>query len=182
MLADPRLGFGEPDTIDISAEFWVELPGWYAGQGAVSFAAGGLAGASVPDMLGWGTNFSVGADDTDRLLVSLTETAVASGDRLELWFGTCLREPGDVALEAIHLEDIENPANWHDHFLAGSIGGRDFGSLSGTIEVDAFDGGEVTGRINVDLGVAAVSGGDEEHTTAELTFRVPVANFVQFND
>lgn len=182
LLTDPRLGFGGPDTIDIAAEFWVELPGWYAGAGAVSFADGGMADVSVPELTGWGSNFSVGADETERLLVSLTDASALGDDRLELWFGTGLREPGDVSLEAIPLEDIETPANWPDHFVAGSIGGRDFGSLSGTIEIEGFDGREVTGRLNVELGVEAVSGGEPEQTTAELIFRVPVANSVEFND
>jgi hypothetical protein len=183
-----------PDTIELSIEFWVELDGWADGRATIEFMDGALAGESAVNMIGSGSIYYVGNERVDpQFVVSLTGPLTESGDRLQLWFASRLRGPGEATLEAIDPELTGwPPRNWPDHFVGGYIEDSRIASVSGSLRLDAYEEygshgdmrwGEAKGQVRVDLVIKDRSAGIEPtRTTAEITFHVPMMFFFQFVD
>lgn len=174
----------EPGHADVVAEFWVELHGWHTGRAAVSFVDGALAGVSSAQLTGSASAFIIGADDDERLVISITDDLTSSGP-IQLWLGTTLNEAGTAALRPVGPDEIHDPDRWPDQFVAGTIRGADVGSVSGVMDLVAYEPGtserwgEVMGRVHVELAVRGFQGAETlDHTTGEITFRVPVRGLV----
>lgn len=186
-LLDPS---AEGDTIDLVVEFWVSLEVWPDGRASVEFVEGALAGEPVGEMIGSGSVYYLGSRDVDPTLVlSFTGPLEASGERFWVMIGSKLRAPGEGELIAVPVDSIAWRSTWREHFVIGRIGDRAVASVSGTLELDAYEPHgetpgdvrwtEAEGRVRVELLIEPEGGeGEPERTTAEIRFNAPVGFIV----
>jgi len=191
-LAEPGADV-EPDTIDISVEFQVELANWPDGRASATLAGGALDGATLPFMFGSGSAWEIVGEPDRRVLIAVTGEIAETGERVDLWIGTTLQDgPGTVAFEAVDPWTIlpATPSEWSDQFAAVIVGGYNgarYGSVGGVLEFETFEAGgtglwgEARGRATIELERWPEPGvGGGERSTIEITFHVPTGNLIQY--
>jgi hypothetical protein len=173
------------DTVEVIAEFRIELENWPDGRARLTAFTGPLAGTVLPSMLGGASVWVVNGKPDTLLLLGVADT-LPTGEQLRFWVATTLGAPGAQALQALTFEQAIDPPTWPDHFIGGLLDGRPIASVSGTIRLDSYsryffnDWGETKGSVSAIVAIRRPDGPEVDHVAIDLQFHVPVGFFVAF--
>jgi hypothetical protein len=175
----------ERDTIEVTAEFWIDLENWPDGRARLTVFTGPLSGTVLPSMLGGASVWIVNGKPDTLLVLGVADT-LATGEQLRFWFATTLGAPGVQALEPLSFEQTIDPPTWPDHFAGGLLDGQPMASVSGTILLDSYsryffnDWGEAKGSISATIAIRRPSGSEVDHAAIDLQFHVPVGFIIAY--
>lgn len=173
------------DTIEVTAEFRIELENWPDGRAQLTVFTGPLSGTVLPDMLGGASVWFVNGGPDTLLVLGVADT-LATGELLRFWFATTLRAPGVQALQPLSFEQTTDPTTWPDHFVGGLLDGRPIASVSGAIRLDRYtryffnDWGETKGSVSAIVAIRRPDGTEVDHATIDLQFHVPVGFIIAY--
>ena len=173
------------DTVEVSAEFRIELENWPDGRARLTIFTGPLAGTVLPSMPGGASVWVVNGKPDTLLVVGVADT-LPTGEQLRLWVATTLSAPGVQALQALTFEQTIDPPTWPDHFIGGLLDGRPIASVSGTIRLDSYsryffnDWGETKGSVSAVIAIRRPDGTEVDNVAIDLQFHVPVGFMIEY--